>query len=139
MKNGWKPFFPPVSARALLASVLAISVIAVFIDPVRRFTFAAFRFPFTAAKTCVDILVTLPRLPSLTSENSSLRSKLIEQQLQLERLREELRSNLQSKGLLALNQSPGGVVASVIGRSVLPTQQTMLINRGLRHGVRVDS
>jgi len=96
------------------------------------------RFPFTATRHGVRILATLPRLPALTQDNAALRAQLLQRQLEVAQLREALRQAQQAQALAG--QAPGpGLVASVIGRSTLPTQQTVLLDRGRAHHVAPDS
>ena len=108
-------------------------------EPVRRSTLSVLRLPFTLIKTCVALLVTLPNLPSLAHENASLRAELLQRQLESAQLREALRQAEQTSRLLEAVSSPTGVVAEIIERSTIPTQQTMLVDKGQQHGLTLDS
>ena len=104
----------------------------------RRTTLSILRLPFTAARTFLAILVTLPRLPSLAQENAGLRSDLIARQLENAQLYEQLRQAQQASALRSTSAGRG-VVASVIGRSIIPTQHTVLLDRGAQHGLTLDT
>ena len=121
-------------SRLLVIGAFAVGAVLVFHEPVRRSTLAGLRFPFTVATTGVWTLISLPRLPSLARDNASLRSELIQHQLELARLREVVRHAEQAKALAAASPA-GGVLANVIGRSMIPTQQTLLLDRGERQGL----
>jgi len=54
------------------------------------------------------------------------------------RLREELRHVKQSQGLLE-TASRGEIVATVLSRSTIPTQQTVLLNKGSRQGLTLET
>ena len=120
-------------------SALLLGASLVFHEPVRRSVLTVLRFPFTVTTTCVRILIALPRLPALTRENAALHSDVLRQQLENAQLREALRHLQQARGLLeAVPSPPKGIVARVIGRSTIPTQQTMLLDKGARDGLGVD-
>ena len=85
------------------------------------------------------MIVTLPHLPSLTQENERLRLELLQRQLEAAQLREALRHAEQAHTLLESAHASQGLVAGVIGRSMIPTQQTLLLDKGGRHGLTVDS
>lgn len=121
-------------SRLLVLSALSIGAVLVLHEPVRRSTLAVLRFPLTVLTTGVEILANLPRLPSLARDNASLRSELMQRQLEATRLREVVRHAEQAKALAAAMPS-GGVLANVIGRSMIPTQQTLLLDRGERQGL----
>jgi rod shape-determining protein MreC len=92
------------------------------------------------AERCVAILITLPRLPSLAPENTELRAELMQRQVENAQLREALPPAEQAEALLAATPSQRrGIVARVIGRSTIPTQQTVLLDHGERHGLTVES
>ena len=81
----------------------------------------------------------LPHLPSLERDNAQLRMELVERQLELAKLQEALRHTAQRQALLQLAPSGQGIVAQIIGRSTIPTQQTVLLDRGQESGLVVDS
>ena len=125
--------------RIALISIALISAVAVFHAPLRYSLYTIFRFPLTLAKTTLQIFVTLPRLPALSQENSRLRDTVLQQELELARLREATRHLTQAQKLLEASPAHSGIIASVIGRSMLPTQHTVLLNKGERQGIRLDS
>lgn len=89
--------------------------------------------------TAVAFLSTMPRLPSLVRENAALRMELAARQVELARLRETLRHTEEADTLHALHPGdPRAVIARVAGRSTIPIQQTVLLNRGSRHGLQVE-
>ena len=124
-------------SRLLVLGALAVGAVLVLHEPVRRSTLAVLRFPFAVATTGVQILVNVPRIPSLTRENASLRAELLQRQLALARLQEMARHDEQAKALSATPSA--GVMADVIGRSMIPTQQTLLLNRGQRQGLALGA
>lgn len=125
--------------RVRLISVLLLGVVLVLQEPVRRSAFVLLRFPFTFTKASVVALLTLPRLPVLAEENTRLRTELIQQQLTVAQLHEALRRGQQSQALLQNAPSRQGMAASVIARSTIPTQQTVVIDRGSRDGLTMES
>ena len=85
------------------------------------------------------LLTQLPRLTSLTAENAELRRRLMEQELGQAQWREQSRLQHATDTLLGLAPGHHGVVATVIGRSIVPTQHTVLLNHGAREGLTLDS
>ena len=124
--------------RLLVIGALAVGAVLVLHEPVRRSTLAVLRFPFTVATTGVHVLIALPRLPSLTRENAALRAELLQRQLEATRLQEVVRHAEQAKALAAAVPA-GGVMANIIGRSMIPTQQTLLLDRGERQGLSLGA
>jgi rod shape-determining protein MreC len=125
--------------RVALIGALFLGAVLVFHEPIRGGTLSFLRFPFTVAKACVSLLLTLPRLPSLTRENASLRSELMQRQLENAQLREMARHAQQAQALIETRPSPQGILAVVIGRSTIPTQQMVSLDKGGRHGLTLDS
>jgi len=125
--------------RALLVSVLLVGVLVLLSHPFRAAALAVLRFPFGAVRAFALILITLPRVPSLASENADLRKALAQHQRDAAELRERLRHAQQSQALLKVRAAPQGTVARVIGRSTLPTQQTVWLDRGERGGLTLNS
>ena len=124
--------------RVPLISVLLLGTCLVLQEPLRRNTLTVLRFPFTLLKAVVSLIVTLPRLPSLASDHERLRIEVIRSRADTARLREELRHTLHSQALRQA-ASAGELVASVVGRSTIPTQQTVLVDKGARHGVALET
>ena len=124
--------------RVPLISVLLLGTCLVLQEPLRRNTLTVLRFPFTLLKAVVSLIVTLPRLPSLASDHERLRIEVIRARADAARLREELRHTLHSQALQQA-ASAGELVASVLGRSTIPTQQTVLVDKGARHGVALET
>ncbi len=121
-------------------SVLVVGVILIFREPVRRQVLTILRAPFVVTKTCISALLLLPRLPALAQENATLRAELIQRQLETAQLRETLRHTQHAHILLSTAAPSGqGLVATVIGRSPLPTQHTLLLDKGARDGLDLES
>lgn len=83
-------------------------------------------------------MVSLPRLPALASDHERLRVELIRARADTARLREELRHAHQSQTLRDA-ASAVGLVASVLSRSTIPTQHTILLDKGTRQGVTLET
>ena len=129
-----------VPSRVRLVSVLLVGAALIFLHPLRQGTLTLLRLPFTVVKGGVAILLTLPRLPALTRENAELRAQVMRQETEHATLREALRGAEQAGTLLAATPSQRrGIVARVVGRSTIPTQQTVLLDQGQRHGLTVES
>ncbi len=126
--------------RARLVSVILVGASLVFLDPLRHSALTVLRLPFVIAKTGVAVLVGLPQLPSLARQHAGLQAELLQQQVEEARLREALRHVQQTGRLLeAIPPSRRGLVALVIGRSTIPTQQTVLLDQGQRQGLSRES
>ena len=126
------------SSRSVLLSVLLVAALLLH-APLRYLALLILRLPFTLVKGTVQVLITLPRLPGLTSENAALRDELVQRQVEANQLREVLRRSEQGQTLLGLIPSRQGLIASVIGRSTVPLQQTVLLDRGEYHGLSLDA
>ena len=124
--------------RVSLISVLLLGTVVVLQEPLRRSTLTVLRFPFTLIKAAVSLVVTLPQLPSLASNHERLRVELIQARAETARLREELRHLHQSQALREA-ATRGELVASVLNRSMIPTQQTLLLDKGSRHGLILET
>lgn len=124
----------------LTLSLVLFSAALLLHDPLRRGTLGALRFPFRCARTAVEAALLIPSLPGLQQENARLRGELIQRQLELAESREQVRHAGQAERLLAsAPESQRGLIASVIARSLLPTQQTVLLDQGKRQGLGADS
>ncbi len=139
MKNGVQPFFTQQTPRTVLGSVLLLSVALAWYEPLRSCALTILRFPFAVTKTVVGIIVTLPRLPALTHENVSLQSALTQRELELAQLREALRHAQHTQALLTDAPPSSSIAATVIDRSMVPTQQTIVLDRGTRDGLTLES
>ena len=125
--------------RVRLISLLLLGAVLVLQEPVRRSTLVLLRFPFTLTKTSAIALLTLPQLPGLAEENARLRAELAQQQLALAQLHETLRHLQQGQALLRSAQTHEGIPASVIARSTVPSQQTVVIDKGSHDGLTMES
>ena len=123
--------------RVVFISALLLGAVCVFQAPVRRSTLAVLRFPFTLVKGAVSLVMVLPRLPSLAAENERLRADVIQARAEAAGLREELR-HLRQSDALHETAPMHAVVASVLSRSTIPTQQTVLLDKGKRDGLTLE-
>lgn len=119
--------------------MLLMAAAIVYHDPLRHFTIQLLRFPYRLVHGISYFLVHLPSLPALYHGQASLREQLIQSKLEITRLREMLRASDAISSLLKVHPSRSGQMAEVIGRSLVPTQQTVLLNRGQQHGLQSDS
>ncbi len=126
-------------SRATIVTALLVGTFLVFHEPFRHGALTLFRLPLTFLTTCTSVLLTLPRLPALTRENAELRTALMQRQLETVQLREVLRHVEHADALLEAAPSRRGIVAVVIGRATIPTQQTVLLNKGARDGLVLES
>ena len=139
------PAFPspaPPARRFSRVAVLSAGLLGVALvvhQPVRSAALTLLRLPFSLVKTGVGIILTLPQLPSLTAENDRLRTELIQRRLDTTQLQEALRHAHQAEALLQSLPVRQGLIATVIARSAIPTQQTVLLDRGSWHGLSLDS
>ena len=123
----------------VLVSVLLLGAALAFQASIRQSALALLRLPFTVTRSAVLTLITLTRVPGLARENERLRVELMQRQVELSALQEALRRGAAAHALTASVPSVKGIVGSVIGRSTIPTQQTVLLNQGERHGLTVES
>ena len=122
----------------LLALVLTVAA-GVASRPLRATALTLFRFPLIAIQRVVTTLAWLPQLPTLTRENAELRRTLAAQQLDRLRLQETVRHLTTAQHASRAFSDSRGVAASIIGRSLIPTEQTVLLDRGAREGIVPDS
>lgn len=117
----------------LLVVILGAAVVAH--QPLTRLTLSILRFPLVVVHSAVETLTTLPRLPELARQQHTLRRDLAARELELAGLREAVRHLTRSTQLTHAFPGAVGPVASIIGRSVLPTQHTIILDKGSRDGV----
>lgn len=144
MKNGCEavfrlPFFMRHPPRAQLLSVVLLGGALVFHEPIRQGAFSLLRLPFSLLRMGVRVLLAVPRLPSLAREHADLQAEVARLQVEDARLRDALRQAGRSDALRRLAPLPHALAASVIGRSTIPTQQTVLLNKGAQDGVTLES
>ena len=98
-----------------------------------------FRFPLVVAESGFHILLYLPRLPRLAEENTALRTELSSARVEAARLQETVRQFARSQELrAAAHQGAAGPVASIIGRTIVPTQHVVIIDKGRAQGIARD-
>jgi len=127
------------SRRLLLVSAV-LGIALAFHAPLRRGAVSVARFPFTVLKAAVGTVLAIPRLPLLLRDDRRLRVELMQRQLEVAALREQLHLAARTQALRdgTPEHTSEGIVASVIGRSAIPTQHTVLLDRGAREGLRLD-
>jgi len=123
--------------RGRVIILVGLLYAATRVFPLQQIALTVFRFPYAVVKTAVSSALLLPRLPALTNENAVLRAELSQIQLELASAREAVHQSARVAALTSAVASKG-LVASVIGRSTIPTQQLVLLNRGARDGVTLD-
>lgn len=124
----------PVIVFAFLAAIFVS-----FHPSARTAALSVLRLPFTLTAGVIRAVLLVPSLPSLANENAQLRDTVLRQQLELAQVRERLRESQETEGLTAKAPEIPHVMARIIGRSPLPTQQTVLINKGQRDGLFLEA
>ncbi len=127
----WSPTF--------LVSAFLCGLTLLVHQPIRHRSLAIIRFPFTVIRVGVGILVALPHIPSLSQDVVALRAELVQRQLELAQLREALRQTKEAAMFQAVAPGSNGIVAAVLSRSLIPTQQSVLLDKGARDGLTLDS
>jgi len=112
---------------------------ALSVHPLRGVVLAVLRAPLTVVESAAQVLVLLPRLPSLAHELAALRGQLAAQQLEMRRLRETLRSTTHVASLTPPTPSGRGIWASILLPPLLPTQHLITLDRGAKDGVALDA
>lgn len=120
--------------RPTVVACLLLVGLTAFFPPFRRFGLAVFRAPLVVLHGGVQALAWLPSLPALSGQQMALRRELASHQLELIRLRETMRHLTRAQQLQEAAAQPG-VVASILGRTVLPTEHVVLVDRGRRDGL----
>jgi len=108
-------------------------------DPARQTAIAVIRFPLTVTHAGLGVLLAVPRLPFLLRDRERLQAELMRRQLEVARLQEALRTAHRAHELPDQAVASRGVLAQVIGRSTLPTQQTALLDKGQGDGLTLDT
>ena len=108
-------------------------------QPLRRMLLTIFRLPLSVTESLLGTLLELPHLPSVVHDTAALRSELTVRQLEAARLREAVRHLTRSKELNRAFEQTSGQVASIIGRTMIPTQHLVVLDRGSRDGVVRES
>ena len=124
--------------RPTVVACLLFLGVAVFSEPLRHLASIAFRAPLVVLHGGVRILAWLPSLPALSEQQAALRRELASHQLELIRLRETIRRLTRAQQLQEAASQPG-VVASILGRTVLPTEHVVLVDRGRRDGIAPET
>jgi len=127
-------------ARAALLALILLAVIGQWGRPLRGLVLAVVRFPLTVVERVIHTVAWLPDLPSLARENAALRQDLITLRLQFAALSEQLHGREEAARLRVAFGDAGtrGQVLSVLGRTLMPTEHTVILNRGASDGVLAD-
>lgn len=123
--------------RPTLVVALLLGASVVF-QPFRAFAYTVFRAPLALIRFSAQLLVWLPSAPALIQRQAALQQALTSRQLELIRLRETIRRLTRSQHLQEAAAQPG-VVASILGRTLLPTEQIVMVDRGARDGLVPDA
>lgn len=123
---------------SVLLSVVLLGVVLLH-QPLRRIAFTIFRFPLTFTQSALGLVIHLPQLPHRIQEQEALRHALAQRELELAGLREAVRHLTRATQLAQTVKGSRGIVASILGRSLLPSQHTLLLDRGTQDGVVPDS
>ncbi len=110
--------------------MLVLAVALAFSDPFRNLFFTVLRFPYQIAQAVIELWVSLPSFPSLQRQQFELQTQLIAAHREVAQLRQALRELNATRELLQSHPGSTGLMAKVIARSTIPTQQTVLLNRG---------
>ena len=116
---------------------LAIGAGIILHPPLRHLALDLFRFPLVVTESMLATLLHAPQLPRLLHENSQLRTELTASHLETAKLRETLRHLTRTQELA--REGSTGIVASIIGRTILPTQHSVILDKGSRQHIRRDS
>ena len=116
---------------------LAIGAGVILHPPLRRLALDLFRLPLVVTESALTTLLHAPLLPRLLHENAELRADLTASRLEITTLRETLRHLTRAQALT--RGVSHGIVASILGRTILPMQQSVLLDKGGRQGIRRDS
>lgn len=118
---------------------LLVLLVLLLVAPARHATVAVLRAPYRLAAGLLQALALVPQLPRLAYEQREWQQALTQLELENAQLREQLRALAHAEALNALPSLPKNrVVAQVIGRSTLPAEHTLLLNRGARQGLVRD-
>ena len=128
----------PVRARSPLLLLLGCALLLSH-RPLRVGALFIVRFPLLIVQRSLSTLMLLPRLPSLVQGQRRLQAELARREIELAQVRELLRKHEQAETLTQIIPERRGIIASVISRSFLPTQHTLLLDHGRRHGIVVES
>ena len=125
--------------RSLLLLILCVGVAIGAHRPLRRTAYRILRWPLTLAETALSAVVWLPDVPALSRQQTEFRTAFAAQHVELIRLRDTVRQLTRANELKGQAPSAVGPVAAVIGRTIIPTQHVIILNRGARQGVTLQS
>jgi len=125
--------------RLVKSVILLLLCIGLALEPVRYSILTVVRLPFTILTRVITSLILLPRLPKVIDERNDLKVKVLLQEVELARLREKLRKHEQAAVLRGANSIKQGTIATIIDRSRIPTQRSVLINKGSQDKIVLSS
>lgn len=111
----------------------------VFSPAARDLTLTVIRFPFSIIRWTFRVALLAPQLPRLTRQQRALQERLAQRELEIADLREALRRANQAEQLAKAAPGYRGILAPVLGRSLMPTQHTLLLGKGRNSGIIADS
>lgn len=123
---------------SVIFSISALLLFA-FSPAVRGFSLQFVRFPFALLAASAKTLILVPQLPGIASRQRELKQLLAERELEIAGLREALRRTEQALALAKALPERQGLLVPVLGRSLLPTQHSLMLGRGRNAGVVSDS
>ncbi len=126
-------------SRISLVCGVVLSVALLLSQPFRHTVISVIRFPLSLTKGIFSFVVQVPFLSRLSQDNDQLRKTVLKQHLELAQLRENLRHLDHLSTLVQEMDDLSGISAQVIGRSPIPTQHTILIDKGQQDGVVASS
>ena len=119
--------------------LLLSGTLFVYHRPLRVGALFIVRFPLLVVHRSLSTLMLLPRLPSLVQDQRRLQTELARREVALAQARELLRKQQFAGALAQIAPEWRGITASVISRSFLPSQHTLLLDRGRRDGMALES
>ena len=126
-------------SRYVVVSAVLLAGILVLQGSIGKSVLYVLRFPFSCLRESIKVLALLPDLPSVVQENNQLNRLLIEKKVEIVRLKEQLRQLNSIEAYQSLGALSSGIVASVISRSLIPTQHSIHLNRGAGDGLALNS
>jgi rod shape-determining protein MreC len=119
--------------------VLGLGAVLGLWPSARGVMLTVFRSPLVFVTGLTDVAVRLPELPRVDEERAAMRRQLAEQQLELVRLREALRRSARLQELTRILTPQSMSVVSVIGRTIVPNEHVVILDRGTQHGLVRDA
>lgn len=119
-------------------AAVALVIAACAVPAARGAVLSVLELPLTVLRGAAAALINLPRVPELLRDHDRLAQESAQRQVEVAQLREALRQAEVARGLSEVWPAEG-LLASVVGRSLEPTQHSLVLNRGARDGLRPGS